>query len=77
MGRAKLNSVSSSAQVYVFLIPLMILLPLNFGSMGIWFAFSVTDGVLLIICISLIAAERKKLLGSTANKMALDPELAS
>ncbi|MFC3700777.1 MATE family efflux transporter [Reinekea marina] len=61
-GHARMALIASSARVYIFLIPLLILLPRQLGIDGIWYAFPIADGSACLLAVVLFIRYYRRLL---------------
>lgn len=62
IGKAKLAMFLSTSRVFMFLLPLLIILPPMFGTEGIWMAYPVADFFAFAVAVVFIRSERKKLI---------------
>ncbi len=61
IGKAKSAMFLSTARVFLFLVPMLIWLPMNYGLKGIWIAFPIADGIAFLIALVFLMIERKRL----------------
>jgi putative MATE family efflux protein len=61
-GHAKMALFASSARVYIFLIPLLIILPRQLGIDGIWYAFPLSDLAACLLASVLFISYYRKLM---------------
>jgi putative MATE family efflux protein len=66
-GHARMALLASTARVYIFLIPLLIILPRQLGIDGIWFAFPIADACAAALALILFVRFYRELRISKPN----------
>lgn len=61
LGKAKLAILLSSAQVYIFLIPIILLTSTYFEFNTVWYAFPLTQGLSFLLAAALFLTQKQKL----------------
>ena len=60
IGKAKVSMFLSLSRQLIFLLPLLLLLPLEFGVEGVWWAMPISDTIAAIVTVVMLVAYMKK-----------------
>jgi len=72
LGKSLAALVSSLSRQFLFLVPLLLLLPPFLGASGVWIAYPIADGAAVLLCVIWVRAEQRRLGTEAAGSLAAE-----